>query len=138
METIIDATDAVLGRLSAKVAKKLLEGEKIIIVNAEKAVISGKPKMVLKRFQEKREKTHLKKGPFFHKYPDKLIRRAIRGMLPYKKDKGRKAFKNLRVFIGQPKKYEKAEKIGKSMNDLECKFIKVGDICEKLGAKKRW
>ena len=43
---IVDATNQILGRLSSIVAKKLLEGYKVIIVNAEKAVVSGEPKRV--------------------------------------------------------------------------------------------
>ena len=40
MATIIDATDLVLGRLCSKVAKRLIGGEKIEIVNAEKTIIT--------------------------------------------------------------------------------------------------
>jgi len=36
--SVIDAKDLVLGRMASAVAKRLLNGEKIIIVNAEKAV----------------------------------------------------------------------------------------------------
>ena len=42
--TLINAEGLILGRMASKVAKKLLNGERIIIVNAEKAVISGKRK----------------------------------------------------------------------------------------------
>ena len=38
--TIIDANGLILGRLASDVAKRLLAGEKIDIVNAKKAVIS--------------------------------------------------------------------------------------------------
>ena len=39
--TIIDASNLLLGRLASIIAKRLLSGEEIIVVNAEKAVISG-------------------------------------------------------------------------------------------------
>ena len=45
---IIDATDTLLGRMSSYVAKKLLQGEEIIIVNAEKCAISGNKVTIFK------------------------------------------------------------------------------------------
>lgn len=135
---VIDAEGAVLGRLASRVAKMLLEGEKIIIVNAEKTIISGRPEMVLERFKEKRERGSPKKGPFYPRYPDKIIRRVVRGMLPYKKYKGKNAFKNLKVFIGCPENYKnkiQAKELVKTADELNCKFVTLGEICKKLGAK---
>ncbi|HUH82474.1 MAG TPA: uL13 family ribosomal protein, partial [Nitrososphaerales archaeon] len=41
-ETVyIDATDQIAGRLSSKVAKLILSGKRVVVVNAEKALISG-------------------------------------------------------------------------------------------------
>ncbi|RLF79623.1 50S ribosomal protein L13, partial [Thermococci archaeon] len=42
----VDAKNHVLGRLSSHVAKLLLEGWRVIIVNAEKTVITGKKRSV--------------------------------------------------------------------------------------------
>jgi len=39
----IDADDQIVGRLSSKIAKLLLNGEEIMLFNAEKAVMSGTP-----------------------------------------------------------------------------------------------
>ena len=47
MTTIIDATDLVLGRMANQVAKRLLQGEEIQIVNAEKAIVSGTTKAAI-------------------------------------------------------------------------------------------
>ena len=55
-------------------------------------------------------------------------------MLPYKKDKGRKAFRRLRVFIGNPDNL-KGERISKTSEDLKCKFTTMEDLCKELGAK---
>jgi len=131
---IVDARDAILGRLATKVAKKLLRGENIIIINAEKVVISGNPKAVIKRFFEKRKKGDPLKGPFYPRYPDKMLRRVVRGMLPYKKEKGKKAFRKLKVFINNPNDL-KGEKISKTADDLRCKYITLKDVCKALGAK---
>jgi ribosomal protein L13 len=42
MIAVIDADGAVLGRLCTAVAKRLLKGEEIAIVNSEKAIVIGK------------------------------------------------------------------------------------------------
>ena len=131
---IVDAQGAILGRLSSRVAKMLLKGEDIIIINAEKVVVSGNPKAVLKRFFERRERGTPLKGPFYPKYPDRILRRAIRGMLPYKKDRGRKALKRLKVYMNNPKNL-KGEKISKSLDELKVKYITLEEISKELGAK---
>jgi len=131
---IVDAEGAILGRLSSRVAKMLLKGEDIIIINAEKAVVSGNPKAVIKRFVERRERGYPSKGPFYPRYPDRILRRAVRGMLPYKKDRGRKAFKRLKVHINNPKNL-KGEKISKTSEQLRIKYITLEEISKELGAK---
>ena len=45
---IIDGDGAVAGRLASTAAKTLLKGEDVIIVNAEKAIITGEPKITKK------------------------------------------------------------------------------------------
>lgn len=131
---IIDARGAVLGRFASKVAKELLNGESIIIVNAEKVVVTGNVNAIMDRFKEKRQRGDRNKGPFFPRYPDRILRRTIRGMLPYKKEKGEKAFKRLRIFMGNPDNL-KGEKMGKTSEDLKCKFMTLGQISKRLGAK---
>jgi large subunit ribosomal protein L13 len=131
---IVDATDAILGRLATRIAKELLKGENIIVINAEKAVISGNPEAGTTRFYIKRKRGDPKKGPFYPKYPDGILKRTVRGMLPYKKDKGKKAFRRLKVYMGNPDDL-KGEKISKTSEDLKCKYTTLKDLCKKLGAK---
>jgi len=110
--TVIDASNAILGRLASIVAKRLLNGEKIAIVNAEKAVISGKFDSVLEKYKEWlkiRTHTNPKKGPFHYRRPDKLVKRTIRGMLPWKNPRGKQAYKRLRVYIGVPEELKNKE-----------------------------
>ena len=66
MTAIIDATGATLGRLSTHVAKRLLNGEQIAVVNAEKAIISGKKTSIKKHYKEKRELGTTGKDLFSH------------------------------------------------------------------------
>ena len=56
MVLVIDATNKIAGRLASIVAKLLLIGEEVIILNAEKAVISGKKDRIFRIFKEKRDK----------------------------------------------------------------------------------
>ena len=85
---VIDGTDLILGRMAAIVAKRSLLGEKIDIINCEKIIIAGDKKSVLEAYKIKAKRGCPLKGPFFQKMPDRFTRRAIRGMLPYKQDKG--------------------------------------------------
>ena len=138
---IYDAENQILGRLCSVIAKQLLQGEKVIVVNAEKAVVSGNPKMVIAKYLEKRERGSPQHGPFISRYPNEIFRRAVRGMLPWHKPKGRKAFKNLKVFIGVPEnlKKEKFEKVENAdASKLKTKFVTLEEIALALGAKKRW
>ncbi|OGI11646.1 50S ribosomal protein L13 [Candidatus Micrarchaeota archaeon RBG_16_36_9] len=131
---IVNADGAILGRLASKIAKELLRGENVIVVNSEKIVISGNPEAIFKRFHEKKDRGYSSKGPFYPKYPDRILVRSIRGMLPYKKEKGKKALKKLKVYYGNPDNL-KGEKISKTSEDLECKFVNLEQVCKKLGAK---
>ncbi|MDF2957510.1 MAG: Ribosomal protein L13 [Candidatus Alkanophagales archaeon MCA70_species_1] len=136
-EKVIDAEGLILGRLASIVAKRLLSGERITIVNAEKAVISGSREMVFETYKRKRDRGSKEKGPYFPKMPDRILRRTIRGMLPYKQAKGREAFSRLRVYIGVPEEYvnKDKEKIKEaSMERLKhLKFVTLGEVAEHLG-----
>ncbi len=114
MATIINAEGAILGRMCTHVAKRLLDGEQIAIVNSEKAIISGKKSAIKKRYKQKRDVGTYRKGPFFPRMPDRLVKRAVRGMIPYQTPHGRTAFKKLKCYIGVPKDFE-----GKSFELIE-------------------
>ncbi|MHA1310906.1 MAG: 50S ribosomal protein L13 [Candidatus Helarchaeota archaeon] len=141
--TIIDATNLILGRMASIVAKRLLLGEKIVIINAEKAVISGKYHQIIESYKERlniRTLTNPLKGPFHPRKPDRIVRKTIRGMLPWKKPRGKKAFHNLRVYIGIPEKYQnnklKLEKLDSaSVSRLKEKYIHISDLAIQIGGK---
>ena len=132
---IVDAKNAVLGRLASKVAKEILNGEKVIIVNAEKVIITGDPKMILKKYFEKRKRGDPFKGPFFPRYPDKILRRVIRGMVPRRKERGMKAMKRLKVHIGCPEDCKDAKPVSKTLDKITCKYVTLGKLCKQMGAK---
>ncbi len=138
---IYNAENQVLGRFCTIIAKKLLDGEKVIVVNAEKAVISGNPKSNVKAYVKKIDRGDPLHGPYFPKTPDRILRRTVRGMLPVDRSRGRIAYKNLKVVIGVPEEMMKEElkgQIAKDANILKCKYITLGEMSIALGAKKRW
>ena len=133
----IDASECVMGRLASSVAKSLLNGEEVHIINAENAVISGSKEMVFGEYISKRNLNHPRKGPYYPRMPHMMLKRAVRGMIPYQKPKGREAFKRLKVDVGTPLalQKEKAETIEKAKMNNSTKYIRLGDVSENLGAK---
>ncbi len=140
MVIYIDGTDVILGRLSSIVAKKLLEGEEVVILNAENVAIVGKRDRIFAEFKEKREIGSSRKGPFYPRMPDRIVKRTVRGMLPRDRPKGRMALKRLKVYIGTPAEFKgvKTEEIGEKAKVKGIKgttYITVGDVARYLGAK---
>jgi large subunit ribosomal protein L13 len=131
---IINADGLILGRLAMNTAKKLLNGESIIIINCEKAIITGNPESTIERYSEKRARGDPNKGPFYPRNPVMLVKRVVRGMLPRRKSRGRDALRKLQVYIGNPDKLT-GEKLGKSIDDIKCKYITVRELSKELGAK---
>lgn len=133
---VIDASGAILGRLASIVAKRLLSGERIVIVNAEKAVLSGKRLSLLREMKEFLQVGHPGKGPHHPRRPDRILRRTIRGMLPRRKPKGVEAYRRLRVYLGVPKEYEGAEfeVISEAKVDkLRCPYVTLGELAKGIG-----
>jgi len=133
---IIDASDSIIGRLATYIAKQALLGNKIDVVNSEKAVITGTKKEVIAKYKRKRTMGETKTGPFFPKQPDRILKRIIRGMLPYKQEKGRKAFKNIKCFKGIPKAFEGKETIKYEPADISKSnapdYIKIGELAKNI------
>lgn len=134
--TVINAEGLILGRMASVIAKLLLKGEKILVVNAEKAVISGKKKIKVAEAKEFLEVGYPEKGPFHYKRPDRILRRTVRGMLPYKQPKGKQAYKRLKVFIGIPDelKNREMETIKEAQAEkLTCPYFTIGDFAKEIG-----
>ena len=136
---IYDADNQILGRMCTVIAKDLLKGENVVIVNAEKAVLSGNPRWKKAHYDQKVKRGDPFKGPFFPKYPDDILRRTVRGMLPWHQAKGRTAFKKLKVFVGIPEEYKnkQGEKVADA-SKLKTNYTYLGDLSISIGAKKRW
>ena len=135
---IINAEDAIIGRLASIIAKRLLSGEQIIVVNAEKALISGKPGSVAKKYLDRyhiKTKSNPLKGPFYPRKPDQILKRTIRGMLPYQKSRGKEAYKRLKVFNDVPSLFEdqEIEVIGGTQrNNPKSSYISLKELNTKI------
>jgi large subunit ribosomal protein L13 len=136
MVAIIDAEGAILGRLCTSVAKRLLKGEEIRVVNAEKAIVSGKKAMIKAHYKHEREVGTYRKGPFYPRMPDQIVKRTVRGMIPYQEPHGRAAFKRLKCYIGVPKIYtgQSFEKIT-TAEKHPADYMTIQEIAHFLGAK---
>jgi large subunit ribosomal protein L13 len=125
---VIDAENAVMGRLADHIAKRLLKGEVIVVVNSEKAIITGNKKDIQTKYLEKRNKVGgLLRGPKVSRDPEKMLKRAVRGMLPWKKERGDSAMKRLRCHNKIPKEFEEVKK-EKFVREIHSKFIKLKDV----------
>jgi len=135
---VIDASGLILGRMASVVAKRLLLGESIVIVNAERATISGKRLSRVREAKAFLEVGHPGKGPFHPRRPDQIVRRTVRGMLPHRLPKGQVAFKRLRVFLGVPVEFKDAafQTIPQAdVNRLKCPYVTVGEFAKEIGYK---
>jgi len=136
MVKVIDADGAILGRMCTIIAKRLLNNESIAVVNSEKAIISGKKSSIKNRYTQKRNVGTYRKGPFFPRMPDRMVKRTVRGMIPYQTSHGRAAFKRLKCYISIPKEFqgEKFEKIDYAKKQ-PAEYITLGELSKALGAK---
>ncbi|MFH0949464.1 MAG: 50S ribosomal protein L13 [Candidatus Aenigmatarchaeota archaeon] len=130
---IIDGKNAVLGRLAANTAKRLLSGEMITLVNADDIIISGNSKNIKEKYFARRARGSPQHGPFFPVNSDRIAYRAVRGMLPYKTLKGRAAVKRLKVFAGMPEnlKNNKHETLEKTF--IKSRYIKLSELADSIG-----
>ena len=136
-DVVVDAQDCILGRVASQVAERTLDGERIAVVNAERAVITGSEEQLTEKFLERRAHGS-DRGPRYPKRPDRIFKRSIRGMLPYKRPHGREALENVRVYVGNP--YDEADRLEDTSLDRlsNIRFVTLGDISESLGANVTW
>ncbi|TFG09196.1 MAG: 50S ribosomal protein L13 [Promethearchaeota archaeon] len=147
---LIDAKDKILGRLCSYIAKKALLGEKIVIVNAKDAIISGSKQNIHENYLKKLNvstATNPKRGPFWPRRPDTVMRTIIKKMLPRKKLRGKEALKRVHVYIEDiPERFKKRyqnliptdiPKTDKTRLSYYNKYITLENLCLRVGWKKR-
>jgi large subunit ribosomal protein L13 len=109
--TLVNADGLILGRMASKVAKRLLNGEEVIILNAEKAIISGKKKSKVVEAKQFLEVGAPERGPFHYRRPDRIVKKTVRGMVPFSQPKGKIALKRLKVYMGVPEDFKNQQTI---------------------------
>ena len=136
---LLDATDQVLGRLASYAAKNALSGNMVVVLNAEKAVISGRKSNIVeeaKRRLKTRTLANQTTAPVHQRRPDLYFRRVVRGMLPWKKAKGKAAFHRVSVFIGVPEEYSnrKAARVPEAdASKLRTAYMTLEDLAKEIG-----
>jgi large subunit ribosomal protein L13 len=136
---IIDGKGKVLGRLGSYAAKQVLLGNKVDIINCEECVVSGGKASVLAQYVRRIDRKAPNKGPYLYRRPDMFVRRTIRGMIPFKRSRGREAYKNLKCHIGVPEIFRNEKAVAPENCDMgklhSADYLKVKQICRALGGK---
>jgi large subunit ribosomal protein L13 len=130
---VVDATEQHLGRMSSKVAKLLRGkykpsftphvdcGDNVIIINAEKAVLTGQ------KWNDRIYHTYsgypggqrdVTPAQLQAKGEDRLFRKVVKGMLP-KNKLGAKLLGNLHVYAGSEHKHEAQQPKTLDINSLK-------------------
>ena len=137
---VVDATNHIAGRLSSHVAKLLLKGNRVSIVNCEKIMYSGTRANLISEYRAFLEINSIinpKHGPVHYRRPDTIISKMIRGMLPFeKKPSGITAFKRLRAYIGSPKELKPFEKIQFEkalIRRSQSNYTTMAELCRVIG-----
>jgi len=111
---VVDAEGETLGRLATRIATilngkhnplyvpHLLTGDYVIVTNAEKIRVTGRKveqKMYYRHSGYHGGLTERNLADMLEKHPDRVIRQAVKGMLP-KNSLGRKMLKRMKVYVG--------------------------------------
>jgi len=137
MVAVIDAENHIAGRLASIIAKRLSKGEEIVVVNAEKIVITGERASVLASYKQKRDCGNVKSGPFFPRRADLIMKRTVRGMLPWQTTSGKDAYRRLKVYVGVPKEFAdlQKEKVDVAIKTGLTQYVTLSQVAEFLGSK---
>lgn len=139
MVTVIDGKDNILGRLSSVVAERIMDGEEIVIVNADAVVITGAKEVVFQEFKAKVDRGQIRKGPYYPRRADLLLKRTIRGMIPFYKTTGREAYRRIHTFVGVPAQFAdvEKEKNEQAIRPKRGKYTTLGAVSKFLGSNIR-
>ena len=163
MPIVLDANNLILGRFASEIAKILLDkisevtgvdskgktvtlptekNNKVFVVNAEKAVITGNPNTTTKRYLQRmhiKTLTNPRRGPFHPRQPEVIVKRAVRGMLPWKKATGKEAYKRLKIYVGTPEGLSgDVIRLSKySADNMTSQRITVGEVARRISTYEK-
>jgi large subunit ribosomal protein L13 len=127
-EIVIDGKDGILGRVASYAAKQALLGKKVIILNCEMVIVSGRRQNIVEEYQHARKRGGSSlKGPFFPKNPERIMKRTVRGMLSYTQQRGLDALKRVMCYNRVPKEYENAKKIV-LVKEMKTKTVSLAEL----------
>ncbi|MEM0231031.1 MAG: 50S ribosomal protein L13 [Candidatus Woesearchaeota archaeon] len=137
---IIDAENSIMGRVAMFAVEKAKEHDKVIVVNCEKAIISGNREYILSQYRHKMSMGTPAHGPFLRRSPEWIMKRAIRGMLEHKKAKGKELLKRIICYSGVPREFEgkpteKAPKADISKLSTQ-KYMTVAELSKNIGGSR--
>ena len=130
-----------MGRLASFVAKRAILGDTVIILNAEKTIISGRKSNIV---EEAKHKLHTRTlgtqihSPIHPRRPDLYLRRVVRGMLPWEKSRGRMAYRRIHVYMGVPEKYagKEASRVpGADSSRLSSPYVSLEELATEIGGR---
>ncbi len=135
---VVDGKGVPLGRLASYVAKLLLEGKQVYVVNAAEIIISGNLEDIVAKWKHRIDLSSLgnpeKYTPKYSRTIEGIVRRAIRGMLPWRKKRGREAFRRLKVFRDFPEELKHLNVVRPDFPTPR-KHITVAELSARLGGK---
>jgi large subunit ribosomal protein L13 len=127
--------------MGSKVAKLLLNGNSVVIINADKVLLSGSRANIMQDFFDRLKiasVVHPKHGPFHPRTPAGMLTRMIRGMIPRSKTSGLEALRRLRVYIQPPEDLAKATytnfEEAKATKPLAY-YTSLGEVAQRIGWK---
>lgn len=133
---VIDGTNLVFGRAASRIAKSILQGEEVKLINAERMIISGTRNVIAERYRTKRRlqnKANPENSPKWPKVPHLLVKRMLRGMLPWKSKRGKEAHKRLRVYTGNPEGLKPSTELKECLFKGLSKHVTVLELCKQIG-----
>ncbi len=137
---VIDAAGLLVGRLATQAARAALHGHTVRVINCEQAVISGSKPFLVAEWTRRFRQGVPRKGPYIHRYPDRMVRRVIRGMLPHHNPRGRVAFAKTMCYIGVPTELKGVKAItieGAKAGKLPTnRYLTMAQLCKEIGG--RW
>jgi len=141
-EVVIDGRGHLVGRLASKIAKELMNGQRVVVVRCELLNKSGslfRNKLKFQDFLGKTRNTNPRKGHIHFRTPARIFWRVLRGMLPHKTPKGSAALGRLKVFDGIPFPYDQKKRmvVPDALKVLRLKshrkFCVLGELAQKIG-----
>lgn len=145
-EVVIDGRGHLVGRLASKIAKEILNGQRVVVVRCELLQKSGslfRNKLKFQEFLNKTRNTNPRKGHIHFRTPSRIFWRTVRGMLPHKTPKGSAALGRLKVFDGIPFPYDQKKRVvvPDALKVLRMKshrkFCVLGELAQKIGWTKK-